>query len=260
MFPELLRLGPVTLHTYGALVALGFFLGYTLTVKLAGRRGVPAETVLGLAWVALLAGLAGARLLYVALNWGYFKTAPLEIFQLWAGGLVWYGGFLAAGTAGAFWARRRGVPVKIMADAAAPGVALGHAFGRLGCFAAGCCYGHPWDGWCAVTFRHPAALAPRGIPLHPSQLYEAGLNFALFAFLAAWSLRRPGDLGTGRLAAAYAIFYSVIRLAVEATRGDDRGPLLARMTPTEWLAFVILLAASAWWFRRGRSGSRAPGA
>jgi len=241
MWPILFDWGPVTLHTYGALVALGFFFGAMVTASLAGRRGIPRETVLDLVWVAAVSGLAGARAFYVLLQWDYFAHQPLEILKIWQGGLVWYGGVLAAVPALLFWLKKKNLPAPLMADLLAPGVALGHAVGRLGCFAAGCCFGRVCDLPWAVVFTHPDSLAPRGLPLHPSQLYEAVLNglvFTLLLFLA----RRPSWPGRGRLAALYVLFYGVIRLLVEHGRGDDRGALVGPLTPTQWVAVVTALA------------------
>ncbi|MBI4395571.1 MAG: prolipoprotein diacylglyceryl transferase [Elusimicrobia bacterium] len=236
----------MSFHTYGALVALGFFLGYLRMASLTKQNGLPREIAADIAWICLLSGLAGARLLYVLFNIGYYQLYPIDILKIWQGGLVWYGGLLAAAATAAWWLRKKKVPVGLVADSAAPGVALGHAIGRLGCFMAGCCYGKACDLPWAVKFRSPESLAPQNVPLHPSQLYEAGLDFLLFLLLNL--LARPSRMGKGRLAVLYVGVYSVIRFVVEFTRADERGPVVAGLTSTQWLAALIFIAALAGMF------------
>ncbi len=244
MWPILLKVGPVTLHTYGLLVALGFFAGYAWLLKQSRRNGLSAEIATDLVWVLLLSGILGARLLYVLFHWRYYLDAPLDILKLWQGGLVWSGGLLCAMAAGALWLKRRNMSLLLAADLAAPAAALGHAVGRLGCFAAGCCYGRPSDLPWAVTFRHPETLAPANTPLHPSQLYESGLNLLLFAVLASAGGKPALALGRGRLAVLYLALYGVLRFLVELFRGDDRGPVFASLTSTQWVAVACVLAAA----------------
>ncbi|HRY29039.1 MAG TPA: prolipoprotein diacylglyceryl transferase [Elusimicrobiota bacterium] len=245
MWPTLLPLGPVTLHTYGALIAVGFLAGYFYTVRLARKHGLSADTVTDLCWVALLAGIIGARLLYVAFDWAYYSRSPLSVLKLWEGGLVWYGGFLFAVLSGIFWLRRRRISVLLAADLLAPGTALGHAIGRLGCFAAGCCYGRPTQLPWAVRFTHPDTLAVPHTPLHPSQLYESFLTFGIFAVLSGMAWRRPDRVGRGEVALVYLGLYAAARFVVEFSRGDDRGPVLALLTTTQWISLAFLLAAMA---------------
>jgi phosphatidylglycerol---prolipoprotein diacylglyceryl transferase len=255
MWPVLCQWGPVTLHTYGALVALGFFLGYFYTLRLGRRHGVSADAVTDLAWWTLLAGLLGARLLYASFNPSQFLEDPLEIFKIWQGGLVWYGGFLAALAATVHWARRHDVPFLKLGDMIAPGLALGHGVGRLGCFAAGCCFGRPTDLPWAITFTHPDTLAVPNVAVHPSQLYEAVLNVELFVVLSVLANRLPGWIGSGRLTALYLAGYGVIRVLVEATRGDDRGPVWAGVTVTQWIAAACFAAGVALLMRRRPASS-----
>jgi phosphatidylglycerol---prolipoprotein diacylglyceryl transferase len=247
VWPIVFQIGPFTLHSYGLLVAGGFLAGYLMLLRLAQRHSVPQPVVADLAWVALLGGIVGARVLYVLFNIGFYLKAPLEILKFWEGGLVWYGGLIGAVAAGIYFVRRKGVSVLDTADAAAPGVALGQAIGRLGCFAAGCCYGKessvPW----AVTFSSPHALAPLGAPLHPSQLYEAALLFALSGVLFLAGPRIRAAFGSGAVALWYVEAAAFIRIGVEFTRGDERGPVLFGMTSTQWIAGAFLVIASAAW-------------
>ena len=156
MFPVLFHIGDFFLPTYGLLVTLGFLAGLGIAVRLARRSGIPAEPVLNLGIYAALAGLAGARLLMFALDWRFYIENPSEILSLStlrAGG-IFSGGLALALVVTFLYMRRYKLPALLTADCFAPGLALGHAIGRLGCFAAGCCWGAESTRAWAVTFTH----------------------------------------------------------------------------------------------------------
>lgn len=241
MFPIFFQAGPLTLHSYGVLVALGFVAALTLARLLARRAGLPDSGISDLTTLLALTGIAGARLLYVALDAEYFLAHPLDVFKIWEGGLVFYGGFLAATGAGLWKVRRLGWSLPQTADLVAAPLALGHAIGRLGCFAAGCCYGRPSPYPWAVQFKDPMALAPLGIALHPAQLYESAGLLLLCGFLL-WLNRRPG-LRPGNVFWSYVLGYGLLRYSVELFRGDDRGAMVATLAPSQWLALAAVLTA-----------------
>ena len=201
MFPILARfgpfalfghqIGPFTLHTYGMLVALGFLAALVVVMRGARREGLPSEPVLDLAFVAVLAAIVGSRLLYVLFNLQEYLADPLRIFKVWEGGLIFHGGLLLAIPACLYLVRRSGLPAWVTADVFAPAIALGQAVGRIGCFAAGCCYGAPWDPPFCVTYTHPDALAPLHVPLFPSQLFAFASGIAIFAALVGLSPAAP---------------------------------------------------------------------
>lgn len=252
MHPVLARFGDFALHTYGLFAAIGFIAGLALAAAGGPRAGVPKTVVQDAGAPLLLGGLLGARLFYVFFHAGEFAGAPLEVLRVWRGGLMWQGGLLGGVLAGVVYFRRKKIPLGAAADLLAPGVALGQAFGRIGCFFAGCCYGAvcrwPW----AVTFHAPDSLAPRGVPLHPTQLYDAAANFFIAAALWFWG-RRPGFAGgRGRLAFGYLALASAARLGMEAFRDDARG-LLGPFNATTVLAVVLLLLGAAGWTRSRRS-------
>jgi phosphatidylglycerol:prolipoprotein diacylglycerol transferase len=242
MHPILLQLGPITLRTYGALVALAFVLGLGLVRWLGAQRQLPDAFLLDLATALIVAGMTGARTLYVLLNWEFFRGHPLDIFKVWEGGLVFYGGFLFAAAAGVWFTRRRGQPIGTVADVLAPGLALGHGIGRLGCFAAGCCYGRPTTLPWAVYFRHPEALAPLGIGLHPTQIYESIGDVAIAFFLAG--LARTRRLRSGAVFWTYVLMYGILRYTVELVRGDDRGAVVGGLYPSQWIAATAIVVAA----------------
>lgn len=234
---------PVSVTTYAALMFLGAAVAIGLGTALARRRGLAPFDLFAAGAVAFGVGYLGARALFVVLNGpALAREVGWRAVLLSDSGLVWYGGF-ASGLL-AFWgyARIYRVPLLPALDVAAPALALGHAFGRLGCFTAGCCYGRPSDLPWAVRFPLDS-LAPAGVFLHPVQLYEAA-GLVLLAAIAAgvlWWARSPGTaLWT------YLTGYAVLRFVTEIFRGDDRGGFLGPLSPSQVIALgVLLLAATA---------------
>ncbi|PIE70758.1 MAG: prolipoprotein diacylglyceryl transferase [Deltaproteobacteria bacterium] len=223
MHPVLFSLGPVTLHTYGLFVALGFLAGIFWTRLEAVWRGQEPEPILDLAFIVLLAAIAGARLFYVIIYPEQFADDLLSIFMIWNGGLVFYGGFVTALIAVWIYLKKKEMPVWEVGDILAPGLALGHGIGRMGCFFAGCCYGKTCDLPWAVQFADPMSLAPTGMLLHPSQLYSVLGNLLLFVLLL--SLKRFMRF-SGQLFWIYVGLYGLMRSFLERFRGDPRGDVV----------------------------------
>ncbi len=242
MYPVLIRLGPVTIHSYGVLIATGFLVALLLAVSQAGKRGISFERIVDQAFYTLLAGLVGSRLFYVATNWSYFAGNPLDIVKIWEGGLVFYGGVLLALPVAIWVAKKEGLSLWDAADIWAPSIALGHAIGRLGCFCAGCCYGKPALGlpW-AVIFSNPDSLALKGVPLHPTQLYESAAEVLNFFVLV--TLRRRQSF-RGQLFWVYVLNYSIIRSVVEIFRGDEvRGFIWGGVSISQGISFAMFLSS-----------------
>ncbi|MEI9813772.1 MAG: prolipoprotein diacylglyceryl transferase [Acidobacteriota bacterium] len=179
MYPKLIEIGSFYLPTYGVLVALGFLAGLAATIRLARRSGYNPETITNLAVYVALAGMLGAKIAMILFDWREYAANPGRMFSmdtLQAAG-VFQGGLILALVTAYFYMKRQGLPVLATADAFAPGVSIGHAIGRLGCFAAGCCWGVECDLPWAVKFHNPAAWSLTGVPLetplHPTQLYES---------------------------------------------------------------------------------------
>src|SRR4030043_817819 len=186
MHPILFRFGPLTIHTYGLLVAVGFLIGLGFAVRQARKEGTPADKIIDLGFYILLSAIIGSRLGFNLINASHYIKNPLDIFKIWEGGLVFYGGVLLAVPTAIWYVKKNGLGIWSTADVFAPSIAIGHALGRLGGFFAGCCYGKtaqslPWAG----TFTNPESLAPIGIPLHPTQLYESAGEFINFLILIA---------------------------------------------------------------------------
>src|SRR5579862_4654751 len=189
MFPKLVSIGKFFIPTYGTLVAIAFLIALWVTVRLARRAKLPAEPVTNLAIYCALAGLAGAKLFMILFDWKSYWNDPASLFSLstlQAAG-VYQGGFVVAFVTAVLYMRHNRLPVLDTCDVFSPGIALGQAIGRLGCFSAVCCWGIPTHLPWAVTFRNPQAAeltgVPLGTPMHPTQLYESVADALIFGFL-----------------------------------------------------------------------------
>ncbi len=261
VFPKLFSIGDFFLPSYGALVAAGVLAGLLVSTRLARRRGMDTEKLTNLVLYVVFAGLLGAKLAMFLFDWEYYAQRPGEIFSLatlQAAG-VFQGG-LALAVVAAWWhLRREKLAFLPVADILAPGLALGHAIGRLGCFAAGCCYGayceRPW----AVRYTNPDAATisgtPLGVPLHPTQLYEAGAELVLFAVLYRMAGRMPRP---GTVIGLYLTAYSVVRFLVEFVRHHEQS-LQGGLSLTQWMSLGFALVGLGSWWRGARGGVQVPG-
>ncbi|MFQ5646004.1 MAG: prolipoprotein diacylglyceryl transferase [bacterium] len=243
MHPILFTIGPVKVYTYGLLISLGFIIASTVAAGRAGKEGLDPEPVMDLAFYSLIAAIVGSRLLYAVVNYRYFLADPLRIFKLWEGGLVFYGGLIGAVGVGVWYVRKQQLPVWLTLDVFAPSIALGQGIGRLGCFAAGCCYGRKCDLPWAVTFTNQKGLAPLGIPLHPTQLYASFNLIMIFSFLSWFRKRRSFE---GQIFALYLIIYSIHRFIIEFFRSDHRGTVFMLSTSQFISLFIISLGIWAY--------------
>lgn len=242
MHPIVFKIGPLTIHTYGVLVAAGFLLGLALAIRQAKKEGIPADKIVDLGFYILISALIGSRLFFVVINAEHYLRNPIDIVKIWEGGLVFYGGILLAIPTAHWYIKKNKLGVWSTADIFAPSIAIAHAIGRLGCFSAGCCYGKPAEGlpW-AVTFTDPECLARLGMPLHPTQLYES--LGELINFLILITLRRYKSFN-GQLFFTYLLLYSVLRFIIEFFRGDvDRGLITSSISFPQGISILIFLIA-----------------
>ena len=246
MHPYLLRFtNPVTgaaggVTTYALCLFLGAGVAIALTGWLGRRRGLPGFDLLAVGLLALVGGLAGAKVFYLLLNGPEVVARFGWRALLSGGGYVWYGGLLGGVVAVLLYARAYGLPKRVLADLAAPGLALGQAFGRVGCFSAGCCYGLPAPGSPLAVVFPPGAIAPPGIPRYPTQLFEATGLVILAGILLVLLLRRRA-WRDGAIFWIYLMSYAVLRYVVEIYRGDDRGPMFGPFSPSQVIALGVLL-------------------
>jgi phosphatidylglycerol:prolipoprotein diacylglycerol transferase len=240
VYPELFSVGPITIYSYGVLLAASYLLGLWLAMRRAKQWGLDPSRVLDLGIYIIIAALIGAKLLLLIVDFDQFSSSPQDLLSLARSGGVFYGGLILAVVVAFWYIARHKLPFWTTCDVFAPGIALGHVTGRLGCLAAGCCYGKPTDvGW-AITFTNPLAAAnvgtPLGIPLHPTQIYEAGAELLILGFLLA--TERRGRTFPGRTFWLYMLLYAISRFIVEIYRGDPRGEVFG--IPTSQFISLVL--------------------
>jgi len=247
----------LSLPTYGLLLAIAFLAALAVAVRGARREGIATTAITDLWIISLLAGVIGAKLLLYLLDWRYYFDNPAAILASLRSAGVWYGGLLVAVAACLIVVRRRGLDGWVIGDVVAPAISLGQAIGRLGCFAAGCCYGKACELPWAVTFSNPRAHeitgVPLSVPLHPTQLYHALADFTLFLILLRLVPRRRFN---GQALLAYLILYAILRGVIEAFRGDPRGAL-GVLSTSQILGAAILLVAGWLYVKRSRTPSAA---
>lgn len=236
--PIAFHIGSRPVFWYGIFVAAGFLLGvlhYGRLDKLDGRRkGFGSD----FAFLVILFGILGGRIAYVIANWPEYAAAPLEVFRIDRGGLIFYGGFILASIAVIVMAQLKKEPVGQLVDYGITAVPLGHALGRVGCFFNGCCYGRPSElPWSVLT---------AGEHRHPVQVYEAAFNLGLFFLLTWFYGRRKRD---GSVLALYMMYYGGWRFVGEFFRGDARRAIIAGgLDVAQGISIGLILIGCALWF------------
>ncbi len=247
MHPDLFSIGPLTLHTYGFFVALGFIAGIITAIRLGKSAGLTSNNILDMGFVIILSGLIGSRVLFIIINFSDFLSNPLDIFKLWQGGLVFSGGLVTVIIVFILYTRKHKYNIWTTGDLWAPAAAIGEAIGRIGCFFAGCCYGKSCDQPWAVIFTDPKSIAPLNILLHPTQLYSSLSSLIIFIILIVLYSKKKFE---GQVLLWFLILHSAARLFLERFRGDSRGIILTdNLTTTQLIALIILLAAVLFLFR-----------
>ncbi len=262
MHPILLHFRWFSLPTYGVLVSLGVLTGLWISVRNSLKQGIDPDDAWNFGIVVVLAGIVGAKVLYIINDWSQYQhlSDVFSLSTLQAGG-VFSGGLIASFIAAVWYIRKHNMPPLATCDAFAPGLAFGHAIGRLGCFAAGCCYGKPTNHIWGVVFTNPLASTLVGTPLNealePTQLFECAVELANFALLMWMFKRKKFD---GQIFSSYLILYGIARYFLEFIRGDPgRGSVFGGiMTGTQLISIgLVILGGTIWWMRSG-AGVRVP--
>ncbi len=245
MYPILLHIGPLTLHTYGLFIAVGFLAAYALGRREFIRNGLSAGVFENLSIALMVGGLIGARVVYFGLvDYQSFFDNPLSFFKVWQGGLVYYGGFIGGILVLWLFQRSLHLPLLQLTDMLAKPLILGQAIGRIGCFFAGCCYGRSTTSCLGVTFTNPDSLAPVFMPLFPTQLFESAGDFLLLGLL--WWVGRKAA-SRGLLTILYLIGYGCVRFVVEFFRNDVRGQFFMGLSPSQWGSLLIIFSGIIVW-------------
>jgi phosphatidylglycerol---prolipoprotein diacylglyceryl transferase len=247
MYPKILDLGPITIHTYGLLLAAAFICGIWISSRIAAKNGVEPDSVWNMGLIIIFSALVGAKIILFFSDIRYYSDNPREIFSLSTlrASEVYYGGLFLALLSAVWFLRKKKLPFWTMADIAVPGIALGQIIARLGCLSAGCCYGKPTHLPWGVTFTSQYAYenvgVPLGISLHPTQVYEAIGTFLLFLFLLWSHSQKPPK---GQIFLQYIIGFAFIRFLVEFFRGDERAYVLYGFLSTSQLIAIFAILGS----------------
>ena len=251
--------GHITVYTYGVLLAAAYLLGLQLARVRARKRGLDQNRVLDLGIYIIISALVGAKLLLLVTDFKTFTADPRELLTLARSGGVFYGGLILAVAVALWYIRRIGLPLWTTCDVFAPGIALGHVIGRFGCLFAGCCYGKPTTRPWGITFTDPFAAAnvgtPLGVPLHPTQLYEAGAELAILIVLLA--TERKGRGFAGRTFWLYMLLYAISRFVIEFFRGDERGAV-GMFSTSQFISILLVPLAIGMLVYLSRAGAPEP--
>jgi phosphatidylglycerol:prolipoprotein diacylglycerol transferase len=243
----------IPFHTYGLMIAIGFILGITTVRRLASASGLDPDEVSDLSFWLLLYGFLGSRILFVITRFEDYERSPLDILKVWEGGLVFFGGLILATLYALYYFRKHRLDPWQMIDVLAPGLVIAHAFGRLGCLGAGCCYGRPTGSFLGVRFESDLVEEVfRGIPLHPVQAYEFVALLVLYIGLL-WVFRHRKI--KGQVGLTYFMVYPMIRGVIEIFRGDAlRGFVIDGLLSTSQF-ISIWIFFGAWFVLYRRLGS-----
>src|SRR5687768_3057110 len=259
MYPILFEIGGFPVYTYGVLLAAAYLLGLQFALVRARARGLDANRVMDLGIWIIVSALIGAKLLLLIVDFDTFRTNPGELVTLMRSGGVFYGGLIAAVSVALWYLRKHKLPMWSVTDAFAPGIALGHVIGRMGCLFAGCCFGRLTDVPWAITFRNEHAAqnagTPLNQPLHPTQLYEAGAELLILLLLLA--TERKGRAFPGRTFWGYMLLYGISRFIIEFYRGDLRG-MVGMFSTSQFVSIIIVPLAIVMLIVLGRRAGPAP--
>ncbi len=245
MYPLLFELGPLSIYSYGVLLATAYIVGLQFALRRANRAGLDGQRVMDLGIFVIISALVGAKLMLFVVDFRRFTSDPAQLMVLLKSGGVFYGGLLLAVPVAWWYIRRHALPLWTTCDLFAPGIALGHSVGRMGCLLAGCCYGRATDVPWAITFTSTLAAAnvgtPLGIAIHPTQVYEAVAELMVLGVLL-WGERRWRPFA-GRTFWTYLLLYPIARIVIEFYRGDPRGMPFEAISTSQLLSGLIVPVA-----------------
>ncbi|MBP5282546.1 MAG: prolipoprotein diacylglyceryl transferase [Lachnospiraceae bacterium] len=247
MFNDLFSIGPLTIHTYGLMIAIGVMGALFTAEHRAPKNGVDKDVIFGLTMYCVITGILGAKVMFCIVNWKEFLQNPMSL--LGSSGLVVYGGIIGGILCAIFYCKYKKLNFWDCFDIALPSVAIAQAFGRIGCFFAGCCYGAETSAWYGIAFSH-SNYAPNGVKMIPTQLISSAgmflIAFSLFAY--AYYAKKAGQIG-----AAYMVLYSIGRFCVEFLRGDIGRGSVGSLSTSQFISLFIVVIGIALWIIRGKS-------
>lgn len=230
------NIGPITIHMYGLMIAIGFMSALMMTSYRGKKRGMDDDIIWGIFICAVVGGLAGTRLLFYIVSIPQIIEDP-SILWNFKNGYVVYGGIIGGILTSYFYTKKKKVSFLEYFDLVMPAVSLAQGFGRIGCLCAGCCYGAETDAWYGIVFE-TSRFAPNGVKLIPTQIISSVGDFIFCAILLLYANRKPK---TGRVAAAWLMLYGVGRFALEFLRNDFRGSV-GGLSTSQFISIGIVAA------------------
>lgn len=235
MHPILVKIGPITIYTYGFFIFLGALFGYFISQKRAREVGINRQQFSNIFFWTLITGFIGARIAYIIVNWQNFINEPFAVL-LNRSGFVFYGGIIFGIFAIFLLSKKYKIKFLKITDIFALAVPLAHGFGRIGCFFYGCCYGLPTQAWLGINFPFNSPAGHLSQKIIPTQIISAGFLFLLFLFLY---IMRNKITRLGKLTSYYLLIYGVFRFSIEFFRGDPRGFYFIFST-SQWLSLLLI--------------------
>lgn len=236
MFPELFKIGPITIYSYGVMMALGIILALLLALYRGKRRGFNLDVVTDISFYAIIGGVIGAKLLYFITEAQYIIKRPGSILDMLSGGFVVYGAILG-GIAGAYiYCRVKKVNFLEHFDLLVPSLALAQGIGRIGCLLAGCCYGRETNNFTGIIFSH-SSYAPNGVRIYPTQIFSSLGDFLITFILLVFARSQRKN---GQVAGLYMVLYSIGRFFIEFLRDDPRGRI-GMLSTSQFICIFILI-------------------
>ncbi|MFQ6104788.1 MAG: prolipoprotein diacylglyceryl transferase [Candidatus Glassbacteria bacterium] len=253
MYPQLYRIGPLILRTYGLFLAISFILGVVLAVRRGKSRGVNSKDVVDLCFVIMVSSIIGSRLYYVLTHLNEYSGNFFRVFSIWEGGLSMFGGVVLALIASKLFLDRRGLAFPILGDIVAPSLMLGTAVTRIGCFMNGCCFGVPTESALGVVFPHACAagsLFPQ-TPIHPTQLYSSLIALFIFLTLLVVDRKKKKD---GFLFGLMFVLYSTGRIIIDELRYYEEGSIIGisgfSFTYNQLVSIALIITGLYFMFHR----------
>ena len=236
MCNDLFSIGPLTVHGYGLMIAIGVLVALFTGEAVAKKKGLNSDAIYPITFLCVFLGFFCAKILFCIVEWKAFVADPMSV--LTGSGFVVYGGIMGGVLVAYLYCRAKKLNFWDYFDVVLPCVAIAQGFGRIGCFLAGCCYGKETDSWLGIAFTN-STQAPNGVKLIPTQLFSAAGMFMIAALLfwyAAKTTHKKGQVG-----ALYMILYSIGRFAIEFFRNDFRGTV-GPFSTSQFISLFIFVA------------------
>ena len=236
MFYDVFKIGPITIHGYGLMIAIGLLAAILLANYRGKKRGFDLDLMFNLIIIAIVFGFLGAKILYLIINLKAFLNNPWSLLS--GSGFVVYGGIIFGVAAAFVYCRMKKINFLKHFDLLVPSISIAQGFGRVGCLGAGCCYGRETESFFSIVF-HNSPLAPNGIHLIPTQIYSSLGNFAIATILLIYARK---DRRLGNVGLLYLMLYSIGRFVIEFYRDDYRGAIWMLST-SQFISILVFIAA-----------------